>query len=68
MRCGDISPTDLTSQLLTRRGATEQAKAITAIISQCEEAQYSPIESATMTEIYGRGIEIVSKIESIVKK
>lgn len=68
----NIPVADLTKESireeLARRGATEQAKAITAIISQCEEAQYSPIESATMTEIYGRGIEIVSKIESIVKK
>ena len=63
----NIPVADLTKETireeLTRRGATEQAKDITAIISLCEEAQYSPVESATMTEIYGRGIEIVSKIE-----
>ena len=68
----NIPVADLTKETireeLTRRGATEQAKDITAIISLCEEAQYSPVESATMTEIYGRGIEIISKIESIVKK
>jgi hypothetical protein len=68
----NIPVADLTKESireeLTRRGAAEQAKAITAIISQCEEAQYSPIDSATMNEIYGRGIDIVSKIESIVKK
>ena len=68
----NIPVADLTKESireeLTRRGAAEQAKAITAIISQCEEAQYSPVESATMNEIYGRGIDIVSKIESIVKK
>ena len=68
----NIPVSDLTKESireeLTRRGAAEQAKDITAIISLCEEAQYSPVESATMTEIYGRGIDIVSKIESIVKK
>ena len=68
----NIPVVDLTKERireeLTRRGAAEQAKAITAIISQCEEAQYSPVDSATMNEIYGRGIDIVSKIESIVKK
>lgn len=68
----NIPVADLTKESireeLTRRGAAEQAKAITAIISQCEEAQYSPVDSATMNEIYGRGIDIVSKIESIVKK
>lgn len=68
----NIPVADLTKESireeLTRRGAAEQAKAITTIISQCEEAQYSPVDSATMNEIYGRGIDIVSKIESIVKK
>ena len=68
----NIPVADLTKESireeLTRRGAAEQAKAITAIISHCEEAQYSPVDSATMNEIYGRGIDIVSKIESIVKK
>lgn len=53
---------------LCRRGAVEQSKEITNIISRCEEAQYSPIESASMTEVYSQGIEIISKIESIVKK
>ncbi|MBQ9137117.1 MAG: protein BatD [Alistipes sp.] len=68
----NIPVADLTKESireeLTRRGATEQAKAITAIISQCEEAQYSPVESATMNEIYAKGIEIISKIESLVKR
>jgi isoleucyl-tRNA synthetase len=68
----NIPVADLTKESireeLNRRGAAEQAKAVTAIISQCEEAQYSPIESATMEEIYGKGIDIVSKIESVVKK
>ena len=53
---------------LTRRGAAEQAKVFTDIISQCEEAQYSPVQSATMAEVYAEGIDIVSKIESVVKR
>ena len=68
----NIPVADLTKESireeLNRRGASELAKAITAIISQCEEAQYSPVESATMEEVYGKGIDIVSKIESVVKK
>lgn len=68
----NIPVADLTKESvreeLNRRGAAELAKAITAIISQCEEAQYSPVESATMEEVYGKGIDIVSKIESVVKK
>ena len=68
----NIPVADLTKESireeLNRRGASELAKAITAIISQCEEAQYSPVESATMEEVYGKGIDIISKIESVVKK
>ena len=68
----NIPVADLTKESvreeLNRRGATEEAKDETAIISQCEEAQYSPIESVTMDQVYGKGIEIVSRIESIAKK
>lgn len=68
----NIPVADLTKESireeLNRRGASELAKSITAIISQCEEAQYSPVESATMEEVYGKGIDIISKIESVVKK
>lgn len=68
----NIPVADLTKESireeLNRRGATEEALAITEIISKCEEAQYSPIATATMEEIYGEGIEIVSKIESAVKR
>lgn len=68
----NIPVADLTKESvreeLNRRGATEEAKDVTAIISQCEEAQYSPIESVTMDQVYGKGIEIVSRIESIAKK
>ena len=68
----NIPVADLTKESvreeLNRRGATEEAKIVTAIISQCEEAQYSPVESATMEEIYGKGIDIISSIESVVKK
>ncbi len=68
----NIPVADLTKESireeLNRRGATEEAKDVTVIISQCEEAQYSPIESVTMDQVYGKGIEIVSRIESIAKK
>ena len=53
---------------LSRRGAVEQAREITEIISMCEEAQYSPLATTSMDEVYGKGIEVVSKIESVVKK
>ncbi len=68
----NIPVSDLTKESireeLCRRGATEESKEITTIITCCEEAQYSPVQSATMAEVYSQGIEIISKIESIVKK
>ena len=68
----NIPVADLTKESvreeLNRRGATDEAKRVTAIISQCEEAQYSPIESVAMEQVYGEGLEIVSRIESVVKK
>ena len=68
----NIPVADLTKESvreeLNRRGATEEAKDVTAIISQCEEAQYSPAESVAMDQVYGKGIEIVSRIESVAKK
>ena len=68
----NIPVADLTKESmrdqLTRRGAVDEAKQLIAIISLCEEAQYSPVEPATMSDLYGRGIDIVSKIESLVKK
>lgn len=68
----NIPVADLTKESireeLSRRGAVEQAHEITEIISMCEEAQYSPVATTTMDEVYGKGIDVVSKIESIVKK
>ena len=54
---------------LQKRGiAPEEAARYTSIISQCDEAQYSPIASAQMNEVYAEGINIVSHIESHIKK
>lgn len=68
----NIPVADLTKESireeLSRRGAVEQAREITEIISMCEEAQYSPLATTSMDEVYGKGIEVVSKIESVVKK
>lgn len=54
---------------LQKRGiASEEAVRYTSIISQCDEAQYSPMASAQMNEVYAEGINIVSHIESHIKK
>lgn len=63
----DLTRESVREELL-RRGATNEAREVVEIIAMCEEAQYSPVASCSMDEIYAKGIEIISKIESIVKK
>lgn len=54
---------------LQKRGiSAEEAARYTSIISQCDEAQYSPMASAQMNEVYAEGLSIVSHIESNIKK
>lgn len=54
---------------LQRRGcAADVAQHYTDIISRCDEAQYSPIESVQMKSVYEEGVGIISRIESIIKR
>lgn len=54
---------------LQKRGiSAEEAARFTAIISQCDEAQYSPSTSAQMNDVYTEGINIISHIESTIKR
>lgn len=68
----NIPLADLTKEsmrdYMSRRGDAELAREMTSIISECEEAQYSPVDMATMDDVYARGIDIVSKVESTVKR
>jgi hypothetical protein len=63
----DLTRESIREELL-RRGAANEAREVVDIIAMCEEAQYSPVASCSMDESYAKGIEIISKIESIVKK
>lgn len=54
---------------LHKRGvAPEEAHRFTAIITQCDEAQYSPVASARMSDVYAEGLDLVSRIESVIKR
>ncbi len=69
----NIPVADLTKEKirdeLQRRGVTaEDARRFTEIISRCDEAQYSPSASVGMGEVYAEGVNIISHIESIVKR
>lgn len=54
---------------LQRRGCSaEDAQHFTDVISRCDEAQYSPAESVQMSDVYAEGVNIISRIESIIKR
>ena len=54
---------------LQRRGCpAEDAHHFTDVISRCDEAQYSPAESVQMSDVYAEGVNIISRIESIIKR
>lgn len=54
---------------LAKRGIShEEAQRFSQIITQCDEAQYSPAASAQMQEVYEAGVSLVSVIEQQVKR
>lgn len=54
---------------LHKRGvAPEVSQRFTTIISQCDEAQYSPVASAQMSDVYSEGVDLISRIEAVIKR
>jgi len=54
---------------LHRRGVSaDESQRFTAIIACCDEAQYSPAASARMSDVYADGVDLVSRIESAIKR
>lgn len=54
---------------LHKRGVgAEQAQRFTAIITRCDEAQYSPAASARMSDDYNEGVDLISRIEAVIKR
>ncbi len=69
----NIPVADLTKEYvreeLSKRGvAGDDIHSFADIITQCDEAQYSPMASSQMSEVYGRALQFVGKIEAIVKR
>lgn len=57
------------SEELHRRGvADEETLRFTTILSQCDEAQYSPAASAQMSDVYTAGVELLSEMEAKIKR
>ena len=54
---------------LHKHGITaDVAEQFIAVISKCDEAQYAPVASTQMNEVYAEGIDIVSQVEAMIKK
>lgn len=54
---------------LTSRGMSEaEAEQFCNIISRADEAQYAPGAEGDMNAVYGDAVDIISKIESVIKK
>ncbi len=69
----NIPVADLTKEYvreeLTKRGASgDLTQSFSSIITQCDEAQYSPSASSQMSELYGRALQFVSQVEALVKR
>ncbi len=54
---------------LQKRGVpNERLSRFSQIVTQCDEAQYSPMASSQMNEVYVAALELISKIETDIKK
>lgn len=54
---------------LHKRGiSAEDSQRFTDIITRCDEAQYSPVESTRMSDVYSEGVNLISQIESVIKR
>ena len=55
-------------ELYRRNVAEATAEQVCEVISRSEEAQYAPSASGEMDELYAEAVEVISKIESAVKR
>ena len=55
-------------ELYRRNVAEATVEQFCEVISRSEEAQYAPSASGEMTDIYAEAVEVISKIESAVKR
>ncbi len=54
---------------LLKRGITqEECQRFSQIITRCDEAQYSPMATAQMQEVYEEGVALLSLVEQRVKR
>ena len=64
----NLTKENVREELHKRGVSSEDSQRFTAIITQCDEAQYSPVESARMHDVYSEGVNLISRIESVIKR
>ncbi|MDE5621917.1 MAG: protein BatD, partial [Alistipes sp.] len=64
----DLTKENVREELHKRGVSAEQSQRFAAIVSQCDEAQYSPVASAQMSDVYAEGVDFISRIEGAIKR
>ena len=64
----NLTKENVREELRKRNISAETIQQFIDIIISCDEAQYSPMASAQMNEVYAEGVNIISKLESTLKK
>lgn len=64
----NLTKENVREELHKRGVAAEESQRFTAIITRCEEAQYSPAASAQMSDVYTEGVDLLSRIETTIRR
>ena len=64
----NLTKENVREELHKRGVSSEESQRFTDIITRCDEAQYSPVESARMNDVYSEGVNLISRIESVIKR
>ena len=64
----NLTKENVREELHKRGVSSEDSQRFTNIITQCDEAQYSPAESARMGDVYSEGVDLISRIEAVIKR
>lgn len=64
----NLTKENVREELHKRGVAAEESQRFTVIVTQCDEAQYSPAASAQMSDVYSEGVDLISHLESVIKR
>lgn len=64
----NLTKENVREELQKRGAAPEEAQRFTEIITRCDEAQYAPVASVRMSDVYAEGVDLISRIESAIKR